>query len=120
MIANEIKTRAQAGGEIGINGEFYEGGQFLPSSPMTINGEMQKTNSRKGSRKMEVAPYKWEVAPEGMRSIFTAIGGTVARYNRNTGEMEYLGNEQAENYFGYTSEEVISLIEKFNSGEKWM
>ena len=115
-----MKTRAQAGGEIGINGEYYNGGQFLPSSPMTIKGEMKKTNSRKGSGKVEVAPYKWEVAPEGMRSIFTAIGGIVARYNWDTSKMEYADNQQAENYFGYTSEEVLDLIEKFNNGEKWM
>jgi len=114
-----MNTRAQAGGEIGINGDHYEGGQFLPSSPMTIKGEMKRTNGRKGSRKMEVAPYKWEVAPDNMTSIFTLIGGSVAKYNRNNGKMEYLNNEQAESYFNWTNEEVQELIEKFNTGEKW-
>ena len=115
-----MKTRAQAGGEIGINGEHYEGGQFLPSSPNTIKGEMKKTNARKGSGKQEIAPYKWVIAPEGKVSIFRIIGGSVATYNRQTGKMEYLNNKGAENYFGWEEEEVKSLIDQYNSGNYWM
>ena len=113
------KTRAQAGGEIGINGERYDGGQFLPSSPHTIKGEMKKSNARKGSGKQEIAPYKWEVAPDGMVSIFRMIGGVVASYNRGTEKMEYSNNAQAEKYYGYTKTEVLELIERYNSGEMW-
>lgn len=32
-------TRARPGGEVGINGEHYEGGQFLPTSKHTVKGE---------------------------------------------------------------------------------
>jgi len=35
-------TQAKVGGEIGMNGEFYQGGEFLPSSPNTIKGEFTR------------------------------------------------------------------------------
>ena len=66
------RTRAKAGGEIGVNGEFYKGGQFLPSSEMTIKGA-QKIIIRKGTKK-EIAPYVWEKCPgDNMLSIWDRI-----------------------------------------------
>lgn len=34
-------TRATKGGEYGVNGSFYQGGEFLPTSPNTIKGEFK-------------------------------------------------------------------------------
>ena len=114
-----MKTIAQAGGEIGINGEYYKGGQFLPSSPSTIKGEMKKTNGR-GTRKEEIAPYTWEVAPaDNIRSIYTWIAGTVASWKVYNEELE-LTNLAALDYVGLTEEAANELVEKWNAGYRWI
>jgi len=50
--------RAKKGGEIGVNGEHYEGGQFLPSSPETVKGAQGSSSKRKAPkpRKVQIAP----------------------------------------------------------------
>lgn len=116
-----MKTRAQAGGEIGINGEKYGGGQFLPSSPSTIKG-INRNSTRKSNRtgKQEVAPYKWEVAPaNNQRSIFTMIVGIFGKIDRNTGTLEFTASEKTLQYFNRTEKEITELINRFNNGEKW-
>lgn len=63
--------QAVKGGEQGLNGEFYKGGQFLPSSEKTVKG-MQ--NGRKSTGKREIAPYVWDYAPaEDMLSIYDRV-----------------------------------------------
>jgi len=61
------RDRAKAGGEIGTNGEFYEGGKFLPSTERA-KGTAKKR--RAATRKVEIEPRVWAVCPEGMRSLF--------------------------------------------------
>lgn len=115
-----MKTRAKTGGEIGINGEYYKGGQFLPSSPNTIKGEMKSTNSKKATRKQEIAPYKWEVSPaENLNSIFSIIAGTVAGWKVYNETLEYNANEKVLNYVGMTEEEARELINMWNDGYRW-
>jgi len=59
--------RAPKGGTTGINGEFYEGGKFLPSTTQAKSTPVQR---KKGSGKAEIEPYKWEVPPsEGLRPV---------------------------------------------------
>ncbi len=51
------QARAKKGGEIGVNGEFYEGGKFLPNT-----GRPRKNcskQSRQWSGKIEIEPYIW-------------------------------------------------------------
>jgi len=48
--------RAPVGGCIGVNGAFYEGGEFLPSNPHNPKGIYQRYNK---SMKREIEPYKW-------------------------------------------------------------
>lgn len=65
--------RARKGGETGINGSRYEGGQFLPGSEHTEKGK-QKSTRRPATGKQEVSPYVWELPPEpGARSLFRSI-----------------------------------------------
>jgi len=65
-------NQAKKGGEEGQNGEWYDGGQFLPSSENTVKGA-QKSTIRKGTKK-EVAPYTWQPAPaDDMLSIYDRI-----------------------------------------------
>ena len=111
--------RAKAGGEIGVNGDHYYGGQYLPSSPYTVKGA-HGTSGRSSHkrRKVEVAPYTYEVAPDGMVAIYGQISGTLARLNDN-GEMEFCAKAQTLAYFRTTEEQAREMIERWNQGERW-
>lgn len=108
--------RAIKGGEIGMNGEHYEGGQFLPNTTL---GKMQKSSKASGGRKVEIAPYTWEVAPEGKKGIYRQIAGTVAQWETFGTSFRpfwpYLSQQSQE-----TQERAIDLIGRWNTGERWM
>ena len=63
------QNRAPIGGVVGLNGSFYEGGKFLPSTDRA---------KRKGSKpskpsKVEIEPYAWVKPLEGFESIYSRI-----------------------------------------------
>jgi hypothetical protein len=63
-----MKRQAAYHGEIGANGKPYQKGQFIAEQK-----EYQRTNKlkSKGLKKVEVAPYVWEVPPnETSKSIY--------------------------------------------------
>lgn len=62
---------AKKGGEIGANGEFYKGGQFVADSEETIKGERKRKPS--GSRKIQIEPYKWVEAGQDDISLFSLL-----------------------------------------------
>lgn len=123
--------RAKKGGEYGVNGEHYDGGQFLPGSPNTIKGEMtrQKAQAQTAPRKQEIALYKWEVSEKksiwtacavGMASTFTKTG-----YSKETGAQGRLSfndsfNWQAAGWNEDGINEIKELISRWNNGERWM
>jgi hypothetical protein len=117
----EHKTRAAKGGEYGLNGQFYNGGEFLPSSAFTAKGEFssnRKSQPWKPSKK-EVAPYKWEVQPaEGAQSIYGIIAGVFGKVI--DGKFQINTNEKTLNYFHKTIEEVEELSARWNNGERWI
>jgi hypothetical protein len=51
-----MNGHAPEGGCIGVNGEFYTGGEFLPSNPDRPKGMY----STQGARKRELEPYVWD------------------------------------------------------------
>lgn len=112
--------RAKKGGQVGINGERYEGGQFLPSSPETVKGA--QGNGRKKAtpkpRKQEVAPYKWDFPPSAQaRSIYSLITNFATLEN---GRFVFTASDQAIEYFNLDVAETMDLIEKYNSGQRWV
>jgi hypothetical protein len=116
-------TRAIKGGETGINGENYQGGQFLPNT--TLPKGFNKRELREATKKQEIAPYKWEVAPEiGLKSIFTPIKAFIDwNHYRATGKasphMQSIEG-QARMYPQFDIQRTINLIERWNDGERWM
>ena len=65
------QNRAPIGGIVGLNGEFYEGGKFIPSTDRA---------KRKGSKpskasKVEIEPYEWQLSREevGLSSIYSRV-----------------------------------------------
>lgn len=107
--------RATKGGEIGMNGERYEGGQFLPNTTLP----KQETKARtQGSRKVEIAPYVWEVPQDGQVSIYRQIAGIYGKIVGGTFVMSASDTTIA--YYGKTRGEVERLINRWNAGERWV
>ena len=113
--------KAKKGGQYGKNGEFYRGGQFLPSSPNTIKGEFGSSGTKKTSvYRVEIGPREWVEAPEGKRSIWTTIAGIFAKYDWDTGRLVLRTNPQTLTYFDTTEDEAQNLVDRWNAGERWM
>jgi hypothetical protein len=136
--------QAKAGGERGMNGEFYKGGQFLPSSENTVKGA-QTVTFHKGTKK-EIAPFVWEASPaDDMLSIYDRVNHACADNRR---ECQYV---KGQGFIGFKFTEIFTthassdmkdfdyktqtfkqvpqdqdwidffsgLMERFNNGERW-
>ena len=110
-----MTKRAAAGGEFGANGEWYEGGKFIN----TVAENPKKEGSKpRGQRKMEIAPYVWEVAPEGRVSLYAQFAGVFGKVIDGVAVMGCSDRTLA--YFRRTREEVQHLIDRWNAGERWL
>lgn len=113
--------RAPKGGAYGANGEWYEGGKFINTIPHNAKKEGSKP---KGSGKQEIAPYQWEVAPEGMVSLYRQFAGLFGRVENGVAVLTDGGNGSRLptilNYVGKTREEAQELINRWNAGERWI
>ncbi len=109
------QTRAKVGGEIGMNGEFYAGGTFLPNTQLGKMARSKPTGSR--SRKVEIEPYKW-VESDGRKPIYD-LAGSVFGYPQRDG-VAMPTNDTALAYFGYTREQAQAICDRWNAGERWL
>jgi hypothetical protein len=122
--------RAKRGGEYGVNGEHYDGGQFLPGSPYTVKGANKDETKKRMTRKQEIAPYCWRIDPEGRQAIWPKIEGYVefvgeTWYTKETGK---IGTVRLYPNFRFdalkwTAEglaEFQKLIDRWNNGERWI
>ena len=107
--------QATKGGEFGANGEWYKGGRFINTIP---ENPKKEGSSRRGSGKQEIAPYVWEVAPEGQRSIYRAFAGIFGKLVN--GRLEVLCSDQVLAYTGTSREEAQAMADRWNAGERWM
>ena len=114
-------ARATKGGETGMNGEWYEGGQFLPN---TEQGKKKRVKG-KGTGKQQIEPFVWVVPPEGStectRSIFMFMAGRFldADHFRATGEMKVYAKPETMEYYKVNSFFLRVLADKYNKGERW-
>lgn len=114
--------KAVKGGEVGVNGEFYKGGRFLPNNP--DRAKVEGSAPRK-ARKIEIEPYKWIAAPAGFVALFGMLDQRAA-YDRTTNTFGAV----EENYLRHTcrnmtaaeleAEErrVLTLAAAYNRGER--
>lgn len=129
------RSQAKAGGQTGINGEWYEGGQFLPGSEDTIKGAIKI----KAGTKAQIAPYMWGTAPEpNMLSIYDRLqhyctdNRKECKYEKGKGfvglkltpskvlvSMSSEGPQGWDDEYQRRYEWATALAEKFNSGERW-
>lgn len=121
--------RARAGGERGMNNEFYKGGQFLPGSASTEKGKHKMPKSMKAGRKGEIEPYKWEPRPEdGMYPLMTQIQHFVdwSKY-RNNGKVELVDNPRlweslsagTEKTAEEIREDAKAAVKAYSKGARW-
>ena len=113
--------KAKAGGEIGANGEFYKGGQFVADNPNTAKG----SNPKKSQHKIQIEPYKWVVADADEFPIMNAAGiGTVSKFDDTydiynyqkivlADDAEYLCKRN-----GWNLEQIKNFIARYNAGER--
>jgi hypothetical protein len=108
--------RAAKGGEFGANGEFYEGGKFIN----TVAANRKREGSHKSSplRKCEIAPYVWEMQPEGKNSLYRKFAGIFGRVEDGVAVLRC--NDQILAYCGVTVEYAQSLIDLWNTGVRWV
>src|ERR1035437_4295126 len=112
-IAN-VQQKAKVGGEVGANGEWYEGGKWIATTDHAKSHKEQK----KATGKQEIEPYKWEVPPDGKISLYRQLAG-VEIYDRNANKFTF--NPDLRLHFA-TPEAIESCkqkIEKYNAGERW-
>ena len=110
---NHTQRRAAKGGEMGVNGEWYEGGKFI------ANTERPKRHgSDRPTGRQEVAPFQWEQPPfDGARSIYAQWGQLWGR-NPNGSYCRHPSASAA--YFGAdTLDEAARWAERYNNGERW-
>lgn len=114
-------TRAPKGG-VTVQGIFYKGGQFLPSNEPQrgkFNSNSRKSNK---ARKVQVAPYKWEYAPEGMTSVWSKVASGVFTTLKDD-KLVWCASAQTEAYYKVTDEfkaEIMAYANKWNDGEYWV
>ena len=112
--------RAAKGGELGANGEWYEGGKFINTIPE--NAKKEGSTGRKAKvRKVQVGPYEWAVQPTpGATPIYVgAIGGVFAdKFGRSRPMSEV--NDTALAYLGLTRDELADRIARHAAGERWL
>lgn len=105
--------RAKRGGEIGINGEHYAGGTFLPSTLLPKQGS---TGKRSGSGKALIAPGVIDVVPEGKRAIFAGISALIIR--ADDGKISPLPEGHA--VWGFHDRaDVVADCDAWNAGERF-
>jgi hypothetical protein len=94
-------TRAKVGGEVGMNGEFYAGGTFLPNTKL---GKMSRSNQT-GNRPA--------------RTILNQVFGLVAVDSTYAPTFaKVTANDQAIAYYGFTRQQVEDIVARFNAGER--
>lgn len=101
MTMTTTKTRAKRGGEVGMNGEFYAGGTFLPNTKLGKMSSSRPTGNRPA------------------RTILSPVIGLVAVDNTFAPTFAKLtANDAAIAYYGYTREQLQNLVDRFNAGER--
>ena len=91
--------RAPKGGTVGINGEVYSGGCFLPTTKLSKMARSQKSVNRPQS------------------SILDGIKGFLAiSFDKSSATIT--ASDYSLAYYGKTRNEVQAIVDRYNSGER--
>ena len=109
-----MTKRANKGGEVGINGEMYDGGKFMPSTKLPKRSSSSKTLR---SKRRLVMPGMIATIPEGAVAIYPQIRefvtfvegvGAVVRFEDSHPAVEHHFDDPAT---------LHRLIKRFNDGQ---
>lgn len=109
--------RAKKGGEFNkINNEFYKGGQFMATTDHQkgIYKDIKKENK---VRKIEIEPYKWEIAEENFNSIYETLKYSSEIYDKRNNSFSFNQNIKPE--FAKPYETRMIFINAYNSGKRY-
>ena len=111
--------RAAKGGEVGANGEWYEGGRFINTIPENCKLE---GSVKSKPRKVQIDAYTWVIA-EG-KPLFSIVG-TVAEYIDRRDVAKGIRPfvpvfKNGVSFNGMKIEEVQAICDRYNAGERWM
>ena len=120
--------RAKPGGEYGLNGEFYQGGQFMPASARTKKGEYKfELSDKPGLGRELIAPGEFAVPPPGKRSIYGSMLRVFTQPIRENGELtdqieknKNYSDEVIFNNSGLTADQLQTYINAFNDGVRFV
>lgn len=86
------KNRAKKGGETAINGEFYKGGSFLPSTRLPKQSPVKKSFSqpKKTLSLIQIENIKNAIAGTEKALEKAIIDSNLAAINGNTDQLNYL------------------------------
>ncbi len=110
------QRRASAGGEIGANGEFYNGGEFIATTEAAKKAADAKIAKHMG-RKQEVEPYKWELPTSETARTINIFMGVFLKQDRSTGLASVVSYNGPMEGFGYSADELAAL---WNNGQRWV
>lgn len=110
-----MKGKAKKGGQTGINGQQYKGGQFLPASKHTVKGQQRAGKASTRPRSDLTEPGKIEMLPPGKKAIFGTIRAFVHVEN---GTMAITASDHSLSAYGYTRDSMQTLVDQYNTGER--
>ncbi|CAH3461951.1 TPA: hypothetical protein I8Y00_005323 [Citrobacter farmeri] len=110
-----MNGKAIKGGQLGINGQQYKGGQFLPASKRTVKGQHRVSKSSNKPRSYLTEPGKVELLPPGKKAIFGTIRAFVQIEN---GTMVITASDHSLSAYGYTRDSMQALVDQYNNGER--
>ncbi len=107
------QARAKKGGEIGTNGEFYEGGKFLP----TTEKPKRHGSGKRSTGREQYEPYTWAVPPaDGLRPVFRHVGVFIVLGRDGHASLHPTVNWA---YFRTSPEFGQNLADAWNAGMRW-
>lgn len=109
--------RADKGGQVGVNGATYQGGQFLPST-QTEKGAHKSRKAKKTGR-MKIGPDEWAIPElENVASLYAQFIVFVSPWDLKEGRITV--NAEAARYYGHTPAEIAALAQRWLNGERWI
>ncbi len=105
-------------GGMTVAGVFYKGGQFLPTVEPQRGKFNRPATKKQTVRKVQIAQREYAEAPEGKRSIWQMVAGSVASIRDE--KLFFCGNERSLAYIGMTETKANELISKWNEGQRWV